>query len=667
VTLKTKLVCDVLVRDGLIKPEQAQAATARLQWSGERIEEAVLDLGLLSEADLLRSLAAYYKANFISAEKLAKAEVARSLLDTIPQRFAEKVGVCPVVYDAKSHVLSVVTADPDDLESLRELQLASGAREVRAVLARPAAVKALIAKAYGGDGRAFASFERYVHVAAGPVVYERSSAPERKSDARSHGGGERTFDEKDFERQSAPKAPPPPPPPAPPTAPPKPKVEPAAAAPPQAEGTMTASSFLELFHILVNLLEGPRGDLRGHSAVVARLMRRMGEKLGLEGSQIGVLVAAAFIHDLGKMGTYHLTTLNCSEYDGHKVAAQKAFGVPGRLLEPVHLPNDALEAVAHMYERYDGKGFPDGVAGKEIPLAARVLAICDTYADLTNNPRNPFRATLSPEDACAALAKHRETIFDPNLVDLFKNNVLGEERAARLLATRMAALIVDVDPEEATILELRMSEQGFVVKMARTSEQALKVLAEGKTDLVVSEIDLGPDDGLALLAAARAESWGKDVPWVIHTRRQDRAVAQRAFELGVFDYVTKPAPADVLVAKLKALLEQRAAPGKSGGVSGSLKEMGLPDMVQVLFHSRKSGSLKIRAREGAGEIHFNEGDMVDALWRELRGEEAFYAMLKVSEGDFSLDPTFRTTARTINQSSEALLLEGMRRMDEGLG
>jgi hypothetical protein len=120
------------------------------------------------------------------------------------------------------------------------------------------------------------------------------------------------------------------------------------------------------------------------------------------------------------------------------------------------------------------------------------------------------------------------------------------------------------------------------------------------------------------------------------------------------------------VAKLKALLEQRAAPGKSGGVSGSLKEMGLPDMVQVLFHSRKSGSLKIRAREGAGEIHFAEGDMVDALWRDLRGEEAFYAMLRLSDGDFALDPTFRTTARSIHQSAEALLLEGMRRMDEGL-
>src|SRR5260370_12944821 len=97
-------------------------------------------------------------------------------------------------------------------------------------------------------------------------------------------------------------------------------------------------------------------------------------------STTAVLVSAAFVHDLGKMGVFHLTTLNCSEYDGHKSAAQKAFGIPARLLEPVRLPADTTQAVAHMYERYDGKGFPDGTAGKDIPLGARALAISDTHA-----------------------------------------------------------------------------------------------------------------------------------------------------------------------------------------------------------------------------------------------------------------------------------------------
>jgi Domain of unknown function (DUF4388) len=153
----------------------------------------------------------------------------------------------------------------------------------------------------------------------------------------------------------------------------------------------------------------------------------------------------------------------------------------------------------------------------------------------------------------------------------------------------------------------------------------------------------------------------------VYTRRQERATAQRALDLGVLDFVNKPAHADVLVAKLKALLEQRANPRTARGVSGSLREMGLPDMVQVLFHGRKSGNLRIRAPEGAGEIHFADGSVVNALWGELRGEDAFYAMLRLRDGEFGLDPAFKPPSRVIHASSEALLLEGMRRMDEGIG
>jgi response regulator RpfG family c-di-GMP phosphodiesterase len=689
---KTRLVCEALVRDKVLTAEQGERAIAEARSSGERIEEVLLDLEMTSEADLLKSLAARYQVHFISVEKLSKAEVARALLDMIPQRFAEKIGVCPVVFDASKHLLTVVTADPDDSDLMKEVQLASGAREVKTVLARPAAVKALIVKAYTGDPHAFALLDRQAHMQfhilplsrdKGMVVENNSS----QSVARGSGGRERVLSQDELKRvpplPPAPRtlsAPPPPrraaeaspaqaqaarpPPPAPP---PPVLILPVTPAGPFAfaapEGAAGAS-FLELLNVLVSLLENARTDLRGHSAQVARLARRLAEKLNLDAATTAAIVCAAYVHDLGKMGQYHLTALNCSEYDGHKVAAQKVFGVPARLLEPVHMPRETATAVEHMYERYDGKGFPDGQSGKEVSLGARILSICDTYADLTQNPRNPYRKTLTATEACAALTKHKETIFDPNLVDLFHHTVLGEDLKARLLSSRSQALLVDTDPEETTVLELRMIEQGFVVKTARNPEQALKVLAEGDTDLVIGEVDLGPNDGLMLLAQVRQTAWGKELPWVVYTRRQERAVAQKAFELGVLDFVNKPANADVLVAKLKAMLDQRASARASRGVSGSLREMGLPDMVQVLFHGRKSGSLRIRGREGSGEIHFVDGNVVNALWGEQRGEDAFFVMLRLEDGDFSLDPAFKPTGRVIHQSCEALLLEGMRRMDE---
>jgi response regulator RpfG family c-di-GMP phosphodiesterase len=644
---KTQRVCDWLLRDKLLKPEQSESVFTHVRASGDRVEEAILQLGLLAEADLLKSLSAHYRVHFISSEKLAKAEVSRALLDMIPQRFAEKIGLCPVVFDAKSHVLTVVTADPDDADSLHEAQLASGAREVRAVLARPAAVRALIAKAYGGDIHSFALLDRQAHAQMQAMleVYERNVVNTESmslSMARDEARGrarERVLSEKELSRGG-----------------------PATTT----QGASGAQS-LELLNVLVSLLESNRVDLRGHSSQVARLMRRMTETLGLDAASSDALVAAAHVHDLGKMGQYHLTAYNCSEYEGHKVAAQKAYGTPARLLEPVRMAPEAIEAATHMYERYDGKGFPEGRSGKDIPLAARVLAICDTYADLTQNPRNPFRKPLLPHEACAALAKHRETIFDPNLVDLFRHTVLGEDLKARLLADRIQTLLVDTDPEETTVLELRFIEQGFLVQTARSAERALTILAQGETDLVVSEIDLEQNDGLALLVEARKASWGKDLPWVMYTRRQERALAQRAFELGALDFVSKPANAELLVAKLKAMLDQRASVRSMRGVSGHLRELGLPDMVQVLFHGRKSGNLKIRAKEGTGEIHFVDGNVANALWGELRGEEAFYAMLRLTDGEFGLDPSFKSPSRVIQTSSEALLLEGMRRMDEGIG
>ncbi len=650
------------MRERLLDAGRLEAVFAQMKSTGERIEEAILALGLVIEADMLRALATAYKVNFISTEKLAKADIPRAVLDMVPQRIAEATGICPVLFDAKTHAITVVTADPDGAEALREVQQTAGAKEIKPILARPAAIKALVAKNYGGDIHAFALLDRRAHMQFHAMLdaYEGNliaaddsgsiSAVRSEAKTRSR---ERMLSEKEMAHNAK------------------------TAGQAGGVGAGGASNLDELLNVLVSLIETSRADLRGHSSEVARLGKQMGEKMGLDPAGVAALAAAGYLHDLGKMGQYHLTPLNCAQYEGHKVAALKAYTVPVRLLAPARMAGETIEALSHMYERYDGNGFPDGMSGKDIPLGARVLAICDTYADLTQNPRNPFRKTLSAQEAVAAIAKLRGSVFDPNLADLFRNAVLGEDLKARLLASRSQALLADVDPEETTVLELRMIEQGFVVKTARTVEQALHVLSGEEIDLVVAEVDLGKDgDGLALLAQARKEQWGKDLPWVIYTRRQEREIAQKAFELGVLDYVTKPAIADVLVAKLKALLGKRLDARPTRGVSGSLREMPLPDMVQVLFHGRRSGKLKIRAASGGGggapstngigEIHFDGGAVVNALWGEQRGEGAFYALLKLTDGEFALDPSFKPGARVIHQSAEALLLEGLRRLDEGI-
>src|SRR5690606_24985475 len=221
--------------------------------------------------------------------------------------------------------------------------------------------------------------------------------------------------------------------------------------------------------------------------------------------------------------------------------------------------------------------------------------------------------------------------------------------------------------EETTVLELRWIEQGFEVLVARGAEQALRHIERGDIDIVVSEIDLPESDGFALLLDARKLSAAERLPWVFVTGRGGGSDAQRAFELGAADFMTKPVSPDVLVTKLHQVLEREARTGgASRGVSGSLSEMGLADLVQLLWHGRKTGCLRIRSGGAVGEIHFVEGAIYNAVYANLRGEEAVYAMLTLRSGDFTLDPNFRAPKQLITASPEAILLEGMRRLDEGL-
>jgi response regulator RpfG family c-di-GMP phosphodiesterase len=632
-----------LVADGLLAPEQQEAALNYMQRSGERVEEALLDLKFLEEVALLKYLAALHKTRFVSTEKLAKADIDRLTLDKVPRKLAERELIFPVLFDTASNVLSVVTPNPDNAPALHDIQLASNLKEVRAFVGRPRSVRAAINKAFNGDIHAFATLDRSAHEQFTTMlnVYERNLVSEESltlSVAREATTGERMLGQQDFatKRVSTGKG-------------------------------INDESYLETLNVLVSLIENTRADLRGHSAQVARLMKKICERIGLPESTRAALVVAGHVHDLGKMGAYHLTTLNVAEYEGHRAQAQKQFKAPLRLLEAVQLPREVEQAVEQMYERYDGKGLPEGASGKEIALGARLLAIADTYADLTQNPRNPFRKTLRPVQACEVLERYKGSIFDPNMVDLFKHTVTGEDLKARLLANRYRALIIDPDPEETTVLELRMVEQGFEVSQARQSDQALKLLEKGDIQIVVSELDLQPHDGFALLGEARKHPWGQKVPWVIVTGRTGggRTDAQRAFELGATDYMTKPVSSDLLVAKLKQIIEREAIRGgPARGVAGSLQEMGLPEMVQVLWYGRKTGSLKIRSGANSGEIHFVAGAIFNALWANLRGEEAFFAMLSLNEGEFSLDPNFTAPQQVIQDSPEALLLEGMRRLDE---
>jgi response regulator RpfG family c-di-GMP phosphodiesterase len=711
-----------LVAEGVISQANAEQVELYAKRRRLHIEESLLESEILDEAQLLKFLAAHYRTFFVSTKKLSLAPISDALLKLVTHKLAVKLCIFPVKYEARTGELSILTVEPDDPDVLKSVQFATRVSKVRALVARPAAIQAAIRLHFQNEVGAFSavrhasdkvsepdrSRRQPSHQDVNSVPPEESAPPQQErifesiSDPRRRG-----FGVGEVTRAAA--LPHPAhvqtphtaalpavsmPPRAVPFAAPAPVATNASAAasmmasmptvggvavrargpsgaldakylstlegPASGSPAIAMHDYLETLNVLVALIEQDRGELRGHSMIVVRITRRMCERLGLPPDETDAIVTAAYLHDIGKSPALHLTALNVAQYETHRQQAKKSYLTPNRLFESVRLPEKAGPVLAHLYERMDGQGFPDRLSAKEIPLGARLLAIVETYADLIGQSGNAYRRKLTPEEAWDVVARYKGKLFDANLVDVLKLVVLGDDLRAKLLADRRRALLIDPDAEETIVLELRLVEHGFEVTIARNSNDAENELVN-EFDIVISEVDLKPLDGFELLQKVRAA--GNEVPFVFLSQKDESDIAKRSFELGAGDFITKPASPDVVALKVNRVLES-GRKRKTGGVNGSLTEMALPDVVQILYHGRKSGKLTIHSDGKRGEVQFCDGQIYDASFGEAAHEEAFYEMLCLSTGDFELDTNFRPGERKIELGPESLLLEGMRRLDE---
>lgn len=175
----------------------------------------------------------------------------------------------------------------------------------------------------------------------------------------------------------------------------------------------------KLAESLMIIHERTRGSLKSHSVRVARLSYSLCQKLDLSEAQAAQAWAIGLFHDLGKSQQNHLTALNVWQLEDYEVTARAQYKNPSRLLKNADVPETVLTAILHMYERFDGKGFPDGLADEAIPFQSRVVALCDSVADLTLNPANTLGRIVSPLEACNHIRAQTPKVFDPTLLAHF--------------------------------------------------------------------------------------------------------------------------------------------------------------------------------------------------------------------------------------------------------
>lgn len=168
--------------------------------------------------------------------------------------------------------------------------------------------------------------------------------------------------------------------------------------------------------------------MRGHSFEVAVLAVRLGRKIGFDDVQIDGLKIASLLHDVGNLSIPE-TVLNKpgSLTEEEKRIIQGHPGLPELLVQNYPQAEFVLPAILYHHERYDGKGYPRGLKGEEIPLPARLLSIVEAYHAMISS--RPYRKSKSEEEALTELSQGAGTQFDPHLVGIFVA-LLRESRAA---------------------------------------------------------------------------------------------------------------------------------------------------------------------------------------------------------------------------------------------
>jgi HD-GYP domain-containing protein (c-di-GMP phosphodiesterase class II) len=177
-------------------------------------------------------------------------------------------------------------------------------------------------------------------------------------------------------------------------------------------------TYIATMKSLAQVIEAKDRTTRGHldrtQAYGLALARRIEPRL-VEASTLGY---GFFLHDIGKVGIPEQILCKAGPLDAHEWDVMRTHPLIGaQIVAPIAFLTDTVSLIRHHHEHYDGSGYPDGIAGEDIPLPARIFAVADSFDAMTSN--RPYRGSIGIERALVEIKGGAGTQFDPEVVRVF--------------------------------------------------------------------------------------------------------------------------------------------------------------------------------------------------------------------------------------------------------
>ena len=173
---------------------------------------------------------------------------------------------------------------------------------------------------------------------------------------------------------------------------------------------------------MLRVLAERHPDLYEHAGVVAALARVVGERMGMVPDELDGIERAAELHDIGKIAIPASILNKPGPLDAGEWRFMRRHTLIGEsMLSAAPVLQPAAKVVRSSHERFDGKGYPDGLSGEQIPLASRIIFVCDAFHAITSD--RPYEPAQSVESALAELSRCAGSQFDPAVVAAFQAEI----------------------------------------------------------------------------------------------------------------------------------------------------------------------------------------------------------------------------------------------------
>lgn len=230
-------------------------------------------------------------------------------------------------------------------------------------------------------------------------------------------------------------------------------------------------------------------------------------------------------------------------------------------------------------------------------------------------------------------------------------------------------LVVDDNP---TILKLlcQSLEKFAEIITATDGAQALQKAAEAQPDLIISDYSMPQMNGLELLESLRGKEKTSQIPFVFLASQKEIDERLSTVAEGVEDYLVKPFFVQELSRQVRHITARLYGQKmenlqlRGGTTAGLLSEMSLIDWMQSLEQGRKTCTLHLRSGKETCKLYFNQGQVTHAQCGPLEGNEAVYKVLAWADGEWEVDFTKSSSEHTTTMSTQGLMMEGLRLLDE---